>query len=191
MITKRASSSLPGQWMKDQLYLASLGHMLALRAGWGLAGRPGRVDGAGTEVWKGPRYEPSMHWPLPVLLGSVHQPQPGWSRQWPHVLYPEQFSAADRSQNKQCRIFITVTYGIIIVDVFFHKNREAFRQTIRTVDKSKTKLIDRTFCLKGNFNILGYMFIPHSFHALNEKINTTLIYVRTVRSWSQEAISLA
>lgn len=118
MITKlRVSSSLPGQWMKDQLYLASLGHMLALRAGWGLAGRPGRVEGAGTEVWKGPRYEPSMHWPLPVLLGSVHQPQPGWSRHWPHVLYPEQFSAADGTQNKQCRIFITVTYGIIIVDV--------------------------------------------------------------------------
>lgn len=76
---------LPGQWMKDQLYLASPGHMLAFRAGCGAAGRPGRVEGAGTAVWKGPRYEPSMHWPRPVSLGSVHHPQPGWSRQWPHV----------------------------------------------------------------------------------------------------------
>lgn len=87
----------PGQWMKDQLYLASplLGHILVLRAGWlAAAGTPGWVDGAGTAVWKGPRYEPSMHWPLPVLDGSVHQPQPGWSRHWAHVRYPEQFSAA-------------------------------------------------------------------------------------------------
>lgn len=76
----------PGQWMKDQLNLASLGHMLALRAGGGLAGWPGELEGAGTAVWKGPRYEPSMHCPLPMLLGSVHQPQPGWSRHWPQVL---------------------------------------------------------------------------------------------------------
>ena len=52
---------VPGQWMKDQLYLAWPGHMLALSATCRLGAMPGRLEGAGISVWKGPRYEPSIH----------------------------------------------------------------------------------------------------------------------------------
>lgn len=86
--------SIPGHWIKDQLYLFSWGHQLTFNKAWGAGTREGLEDeGAWRRVWIGPRYEPSMHCPRPVLLGSVHHPQPGWSKHCEHVRYPEQFSA--------------------------------------------------------------------------------------------------
>ena len=58
--------------MKDQLYLLSRGHIEALMIGGSGRVRPegvGLEEGAGRRVCIGPRYEPSMHWPFPVLLG--------------------------------------------------------------------------------------------------------------------------
>lgn len=48
----------------------------------------------------GPRYEPSMQRPFPVLLGSPHQPHSGCCKQWAHVCNPEQLGAKREETEK-------------------------------------------------------------------------------------------
>lgn len=48
----------------------------------------------------GPRYEPSMQRPFPVLLGSPHQPHSGCCKQWAHVCSPEQLGAKREETEK-------------------------------------------------------------------------------------------
>ncbi|TNN27872.1 hypothetical protein EYF80_061981 [Liparis tanakae] len=49
-------------------------------------------------LFMGPRYEPSVQRPFPVLLGSPHQPHSGCSRHWEHVRRPEQFWAGGETE---------------------------------------------------------------------------------------------
>lgn len=74
----------PGHWMKAHSKPRSFGQSPVSRTMSWLC-----LEG----LFMGPRYEPSMHCPRPVLLGSPHQPQSGCSKHWPHVRKPEQFWA--------------------------------------------------------------------------------------------------
>lgn len=51
----------------------------------------------------GPLDDPSKHWPFPVLLGSLHHPQPGCSKHCPQVLSPEQFWAVLNEIRYYCK----------------------------------------------------------------------------------------
>lgn len=74
----------PGHWMKAHSKPRSFGQSPVSRTMSWIC-----LDG----LFMGPRYEPSMHCPRPVLLGSPHQPQSGCSKHRPHVRKPEQFWA--------------------------------------------------------------------------------------------------
>lgn len=81
LLSKRGWFS-PGHWMKAHSKPFSFGQSP-------VSSTMSRLCLEG--LFMGPRYEPSMHCPRPVLLGSPHQPQSGCSRHRPHVRKPEQF----------------------------------------------------------------------------------------------------